>query len=51
MPPPEGLKFLQFGFWVVHAVSVLLVWSWAYRQGRGDERRAQRIREMQQGKR
>ena len=51
MPLPEGLKFLQFGFWVVHAVSVLLVWSWAYRQGRGDERRAQRIREMQQGTR
>ncbi len=51
MELPEGLKFLQLGWWVVHAVTVLLVWSWAYRKGRGDERRAQRVREMMQGRR
>lgn len=51
MALPEGLKFLQFGFWVVHALSIWLVWSWAYRKGRADERRAQRIRELEQGRR
>jgi hypothetical protein len=43
---PEGLKFLQPGFWVVHAISILLVGSWAYRKGRADERRDQRLREQ-----
>jgi hypothetical protein len=51
MELPEGLKFLQSGFWLVHAVSVLLVWSWAYRQGRADERRRQRIHDLERGKR
>jgi hypothetical protein len=41
---PEGLKFLQPGFWVVHAVAILLVASWAYRTGRADERRDLRQR-------
>ncbi|HVP14826.1 MAG TPA: hypothetical protein VMS88_04740 [Terriglobales bacterium] len=49
MPLPEGLKFLQAGWWLIHAVTVLLVWSWAYRQGRADERRAQRARELERG--
>jgi len=48
---PEGLKFLQAGWWVVHIATVLFVWAWAYRQGRAAERRAQRIRELHQGKR
>jgi hypothetical protein len=47
---PEGLKFLQSGFWIVHAVSILLVWSWAYRQGRAAERRAQRLREIERSR-
>jgi hypothetical protein len=51
MPLPEGLKFLQAGWWLVHAVTVLFVWSWAYRQGRADERRAQRARELERGAR
>ena len=51
MELPEGLKFLRAGFWLVHALATLLVWAWAYRQGRADERRAQRIRELEQGKR
>jgi len=51
MELPEGLKFLQSGFWLVHAVTVLFVWSWAYRQGSAVERRARRIRELEQGKR
>jgi hypothetical protein len=51
MELPEGLSFLQPGWWLVHAVTVLFVWSWAYRQGRADERRAQRIRDLEQGKR
>ncbi len=51
MALPEGLKFLQFGFWVVHALSIWLVWSWAYRKGRADERRARQIRELEQGRR
>ena len=48
---PEGLRFLQAGWWLVHAVTVLFVWSWAYRQGRADERRDQHIRELHRGQR
>ena len=51
MPLPEGLKFLQPGWWLVHALSVLFVWSWAYRQGRADERRERRTRDLEEGRR
>ena len=51
MPRPEGLEFLQPGWWLVPAVIVLFVWSWAYRQGRADEWRAQRARELERGRR
>lgn len=46
---PEGLQFLRFGWWIVHAVAILLVYSWAYRKGRGDERRAQRSKDIERG--
>ena len=36
---PDGLKFFQFGWWVIHAVAIYLVYSYAYRRGRRDERR------------
>lgn len=49
MPLPEGLQFLKLGWWVVHAMSVLLVYWYAYQRGRGDERRAQRVRELEAG--
>ena len=49
MTLPDGLKFLAFGWWVVHAMALLLVYSWAYRKGRADERRAQRAREIERG--
>jgi len=46
MPLPEGLKYLQAGWWVVHVVTVFLVYVYAYRRGRRDERRfIQRERE------
>jgi hypothetical protein len=47
MPLPEGLQFLKLGWWVVHAMGVLLVYWFAYQRGRGDERRRQRIRDME----
>ncbi len=45
MELPEGLKFLHAGFWVVHAIAILLVAAWAYRKGRADERRDRRRKE------
>jgi len=36
---PDGLQFFQFGWWVIHAVAIYLVYSYAYRKGRRDERR------------
>jgi hypothetical protein len=36
---PDGLKFFQFGWWVIHAVAIYLVYSYAHRKGRRDERR------------
>ena len=44
MSLPEGLKFLNLGWWAIHVLAVLLVYSYAYRKGRNDERRAQRQR-------
>ena len=45
MTLPEGLKFLNLGWWLLHAVTIFLIYSWAYRRGRNDERKAQRARE------
>src|SRR5205085_3584289 len=42
MSLPEGLKFLQIGWWISHALTVWLLYTWAYRRGRNDERKAQR---------
>jgi len=50
MTLPKGLQFLQAGWWLVHALAILLVGAWAYRRGRGDERRAQRVRDIERGK-
>lgn len=44
---PKGLQFLQAGWWLIHLVAVVLVYTWAYRKGRGDEKRAQRARELE----
>jgi len=42
MSLPDGLKFLEFGWWVMHALSIALIWVYAYRKGRDDERKRQR---------
>ena len=36
---PEGLRFFTLGWWVIHLIAVVLVFSWGYRKGRRDERR------------
>ena len=36
---PEGLKFFTLGWWVIHLLAVVLVFAFAYRKGRKDERR------------
>ena len=40
MSLPDGLKFLEFGWWIVHVSSIALVFVYGYRKGRDDERRA-----------
>ena len=42
MSLPEGLKFLHAGWWAIHLLAVLLVYAYAYRRGRADERRGRR---------
>ena len=37
---PQGLKFLEIGWWVSHALAIWLIYSWAYRRGRRDEKNA-----------
>ena len=46
MSLPEGLQFLRFGWWVVHAMAVLLMYQYGYARGRGAFRREQRQREL-----
>jgi hypothetical protein len=36
---PDGLEFLKPGWWLIHVLAVLLIWSYAYRKGRLDERK------------
>jgi len=37
---PQGLRFLQIGWWVSHALAIWLIYTYAYRRGRRDERNA-----------
>jgi hypothetical protein len=37
---PTGLQFLQFGWWVMHALAIALVYAWGYRKGRQAEKNA-----------
>jgi len=46
MELPDGLEFLKFGWWVVHAIALLLVYQFGYARGRGSWRREQRQREV-----
>ena len=48
---PEGLEFLQGGWWVVHAIAVMLVYQYGFVRGRGEARREQRQRELERGER
>ena len=50
MALPEGLKFLHGGWWVVHAIALMLMFQWGYLKGRGDARREQRARDLEAGK-
>lgn len=33
MPLPDGLKFLEFGWWMMHIIAVALVFWMGYRKG------------------
>jgi len=33
MPLPDGLKFLAFGWWMMHIIAVALVFWLGYRKG------------------
>ena len=37
---PKGLQFLELGWWASHALAIFLIYSWAYRKGRRDEKAA-----------
>ena len=47
---PEGLEFLKPGWWLVHVLTVLLVYSYGYRKGRKDERTAQSLRQAEKAR-
>jgi hypothetical protein len=44
---PEGLGFLKPGWWLLHVLAVVFVYSYGYRKGRGDERRARYARQLE----
>ena len=46
MALPDGLQFLKFGWWVVHAMAVLLMYQYGYARGRGAFRREQRQHDL-----
>jgi hypothetical protein len=47
---PEGLQFLEPGWWVLHVLAAALVFVYGYRRGRIQERREQRAREKERPK-
>jgi hypothetical protein len=47
MTLPDGLQFLRFGWWAVHAIAFMLVYQFGYVRGRGALRREQRQQELQ----
>jgi len=40
---PEGLQFPKPGWWLTHVLFVLLVYSYGYRRGRTEEKKAKRV--------
>ncbi len=48
---PEGLQFLNGGWWVVHAMAVLLMYQFGYARGRAEARREERQRAIERGER
>ena len=44
---PPGIAFLRPGWWLLHVLAAAFVYSYGYRKGRGEERRAQRARELE----
>lgn len=51
MALPEGLEFLQLGWWVVHVVTVAFVYQYGFVKGRAAARREQKVRDLEAGKR
>ena len=49
MTLPEGLQFLKFGWWVVHAIAILLVYQFGFVRGRGEAKRELRQRDLAKG--
>jgi hypothetical protein len=39
MSLPQGLEFLRPGWWLIHVLTIALVYLYAYRRGRADARR------------
>ena len=50
MALPAGLRFLSLGWWVLHAIVILLTYQWGFVRGRGAERRESRQREIEKGR-
>lgn len=42
---PDGLRFLEPGWWLLHLLAAALVYVYGYRRGRSQERRERRERE------
>lgn len=43
MPLPDGLKFLAFGWWMMHIIAVALVFWLGYRKGWKDRIERERL--------
>ena len=48
---PKGLQFLALGWWFSHALLIWLVYGWAYRKGRRDEKSSRLNDTSEQSKR
>ena len=50
MPLPDAMRFLSLGWWVLHAIVIMLVYQFGFVRGRGEARREQRQREIEKGR-
>ena len=47
---PDGIKFMSLGWWIIHALAILLAYQFGFNKGRAAEKKEWRARELEKGR-